>query len=118
MLTGSLGSIRCIVSFDVESLSTNVPVRETIDMIVRRAFPRNTKNFHGMTKETLRELLLICYELLGSTFANFFIDILESKIITKLIRLSVKVWFRYVDDTFVVLKSRDCVEKDMEFLNI
>ena len=91
-----------------------------------------------MTKETLRELLLICtteshfifngcyYDQidgvsmgspLGPTFANFFIDSLESKIMTKLRRLDVKVWFRYVDDTFVVLKSRDCVENVMEFLN-
>jgi hypothetical protein len=88
-----------------------------------------------MSKETLRELLLICtteshfifngcyYDqidgvsmgsLLGPTFANFFIDNLENQIMTKLKRLGVKVWLRYVDDTFVVLKSKDCVEKVLE----
>ena len=51
---------------------------------------------------------------LGPTFANFFIDNLENQIMTKLKRLGVKVWLRYVDDTFVVLKSKDCVEKVLE----
>ena len=32
---------------------------------------------------------------LDPTFANFFIDALENKIMTKLKRLGVKVWFRY-----------------------
>ena len=54
---------------------------------------------------------------LGPTFANFFIEALENKIMGKLKRLGVKVWLRYVDDTFVVLKSKECVEKVLEFLN-
>ena len=127
-----------IVSFDVESLFTNIPVLETIEIIVKRAFPGRTRKFHGMSKETLRELLLICtteshfifngcyYDQidgvsmgspLGPTFANFFIDNLENQIMTTLKRYGVKVWLRYVDDTFVVLKSKDCVEKVLEFLN-
>ena len=91
-----------------------------------------------MSKETLRELLLICttesnfifngcyYDQidgvsmgspLGPTFANFFMDNLENKIMTKLKRLGVNVCLRYVDDTFVVLKNKECVEKVLEFLN-
>ena len=47
----------------------------------------------------------------------FFIEALENKIMGKLKRLGVKVWLRNVDDTFVVLKSKVCVEKVLEFLN-
>ena len=36
---------------------------------------------------------------------------------TKLKSLSVKVWFRYVDDTFVIINSRERVEEVMNFLN-
>ena len=36
---------------------------------------------------------------------------------TKLISLGVKVWFRYVDDTFVIINSRERVEEVMNFLN-
>ena len=54
---------------------------------------------------------------LGPTFANFFIDALENKIMTKLKSLGVKVWFRYVDDTFVIINSRERVEEVMNFLN-
>ena len=54
---------------------------------------------------------------LGPTFANFFIDALENKIITKLKSLGVKVWFRYVDDTFVVISGKERVEEVMNFLN-
>ena len=52
---------------------------------------------------------------LGPTFANFFIDALENKIMTKLKSLGVKVWFRYVNDTFVIINSRERVEEVMNF---
>jgi len=127
-----------IVSFDVESLFTNIPVVETVDIIVKRAFPGRTKKFHGFDKETLKELLLICtteshfvfndffYDQidgvsmgspLGPSFANFFIDALENKIMSKLRRLGVKTWLRFVDDTFVVLKGKELVDGVMSFLN-
>ena len=112
--------------------------KHTIDITLKRSFPGRTKKINGLDKETLRELLLICtteshlifngcyYDQidgasmaspLGPTFANLFIDALENKIMGKLKRLGLNVWLRYVDDTFVVLKSKVCVEKVLEFLN-
>ena len=46
----------------------------------------------------------------------FFIDALENKIMTKLKSLGVKVWFRFVDDTFVVISGKERVEEVMNFL--
>ena len=54
---------------------------------------------------------------LGPTLAKFFIEALERKIMEKLKRLGVKVWLRYVDGTFVVVTSWECVKKVLEFLN-
>ena len=42
-----------IVSFDEESVLTNIPVKETVDIIIKRAYLDNTKSFNGLKKETL-----------------------------------------------------------------
>ena len=54
---------------------------------------------------------------LAPTCAGFFMDNFESKTISKLRRKGVKVWFRYVDDTFVVLRGKDYAEEVLSFLN-
>ena len=48
------------VSFDVESLFTNIPTIETINILLDRAFADDAKFFHGMTGETLELLLKVC----------------------------------------------------------
>ena len=93
-----------IVSFDVESLFTNIPVNETIERILERAFKEQEK-FHGLDKPTLRKFLDICtkeshfqfngqyYDQvdgvamgspLGPLFANIFMDEFENKHMEKL----------------------------------
>ena len=68
----------------------------------------------------VKKLLLVSFDVSirsNVNFANSFIDALESQIMTKLKSLGVKVWFRYVDDTFVIIYSRERVEEVMNFLN-
>ena len=75
---------------------------------------------NNKTQTFVKKLLLVPFGVsspLGLTFANFFIDALENKIMTKLKSLGVKVWFWYVDDTFVIINSRERVEEVMNFLN-
>ena len=49
-----------LVSLDVESLFTNVPTLETIEIILELAFKDNAKIFHNITREELKKLLIIC----------------------------------------------------------
>ena len=59
--TIDINTEKYIVSFDVESLFTNVPTDETIDLIIKRAFPKNTKWFNGLfDRDDLRQFLKIC----------------------------------------------------------
>jgi len=126
-----------IVSFDVESLFTNIPVNETINIILKRAFPGRTTRFHGLKRKTLKELLLICvtqshfvfngsfYDQidgvsmgspLGPTFADFFMDEFENEHFSDMKRLGVKCWLRYVDDTFVILNDKSQVHDLIKYL--
>jgi ribosomal protein L19E len=127
-----------IVSFDVESLFTNIPVNETINIILKRAFQGRTTKFHGLRRKTLKELLLICvtqshfvfngsfYDQidgvsmgspLGPTFADFFMDDFENEHFEDMKRLGVILWLRYVDDTFVILRNKDDLKNLKNFLN-
>ena len=54
---------------------------------------------------------------LGPTFADAFMNKLEINNLTKLNSLGVILYKRYVDDTFVILKSRDNAQTVLDFLN-
>ena len=48
-----------MVSFDVESLFTNIPVDFVIDLILNKIYDSNlSKTFHGLTERQLRTLLV------------------------------------------------------------
>jgi len=87
-----------VVSLDVESLFTNIPTEETINIILNRAF-KDSDEFHGMKRNTLKKLLTICTQeshfkfngkyydqidwvamgsTLGPFFANIFMDEFEN----------------------------------------
>ena len=46
-----------MVSFDVQSLFTNVPLSETIDIIINKLFPQDDTLFHSFGKHNFRKLL-------------------------------------------------------------
>ena len=127
-----------LLSFDVESLFTNIPTLETIEIILKKAYKRNRKYFHGLTREELRELLIICTQEshfqfnneffdqvdgvsmgspLGPLFANIFMADFEEKHMEKLEQLGVNMWFRFVDDVFSTLNNPNNVKDILEFLN-
>ena len=54
-----------MASFDINSLFTNVPLEETIDINVKKLFGRK-KKFKGFTKEEFRKLL--CFAVKDSFF--------------------------------------------------
>ena len=53
---------------------------------------------------------------LGPIIANIFMDNFETRHMSELNKLGVKNWFRYVDDTFVVINNKDQAQKIFEFL--
>lgn len=127
-----------MVSFDVESLFTNVPTRETIDIILSRIFTDQVETFNGLTRDDLNELLVICTQKshfqfngefydqvdgvamgspLGPLFANIFMDEFEKKHMEDLRSLGVRKWFRYVDDVFAIVTEEEECQRILEYLN-
>ena len=119
-----------IVSFDVKSLFTNVPLKKTIEIILRKVYDENLIQTEIPRKE-MEELLLICTQNvhftfngsvyqqidgvamgspLGPVIAGIFMVELENTIVPTL-RDSLLFWKRYVDDTLCFVKkgSRDFV---------
>ena len=91
-------------SLDVESLFTNVPVKETIDIILRNVYNHPTLPAPNIPKQKLKELLMLCTTSvpfrnidgkmyiqidgmsmgspLGPTFANFYMADLENRVLS------------------------------------
>jgi hypothetical protein len=101
-----------MLSFDVESLFTNMPTLETIELILKLAFPNDEENvlFHGLTRPALRRPLVTCTQephfhfngkyydqidgvamgsQLSPLFANVFMSEFERGCITRLRELGV-----------------------------
>jgi len=150
-----------IISIDVESLFTNVPIDETIEIIKKNFFRKKnqkidkkdknigTKNirkgiseydgsFDGLPWEHFEFLFRNCLQesiftfdnklykqidgvsmgsRLGPITSDIFMNDFETKHMPDLVNLGVKTWLRYVDDIFVIIKSKDEADKILEFLN-
>ena len=108
-------------SLDVESLFTNVPVRETIKIIIKNVYHHDTLPPPAIPKEKLEELLLLCTTAvpfrnidgkmyiqkdgmsmggpLGPTFANFYMADLENRVMN-MPNMKPNIYCRYVDDIY------------------
>ena len=111
-----------MVSFDVKSLFTNIPVDFVTDKISKEIYGSDsTKNVYGLTKRQFKNLLVWTtkrttlnfnggfYEQtdgvgMGSLIAPAFADIFMNYVIeeTKEFNKQPDVFFRYVDDCFAV----------------
>ena len=132
-----------MVSFDVVSLFTNIPLEETINIIVENAFGKKPKKgadkkFHGFSRSQFIKLLRKCtkeshFQFLGKffdqtdgvamgsplapTFANFFMDWFERTYMPEFEKLGLVSWWRYVDDTFVLIKDLKVVDELLKLMN-
>lgn len=144
----------CLISFDVESLFTNVPIDETIEIIKNtfftlknnsnkiRANAKDDSRYEGkldnMKFEVFEKLYRKCLQesifmfnnklfkqingvsmgnKLGPTTSDFFMNDFENKHMEQLRYLGVKHWFRYVDDTFVIVKNINQADDILNYLN-
>lgn len=124
-----------MISFDVVSLFTNVPLEKTIDIIIKKVYKEKLVKTK-IKADKLRRLLLLCtkeghftfndeiYQQidgvmmgspLGSLIANIFMCELETTIVPQL-GDKLQFWMRYVDDTFAFIK-RDQIGEVEHVLN-
>jgi hypothetical protein len=120
-----------IASFDAESLFTNVPINETINIIIKQTYKNATLPPPKMPEKALRQLLKICtteapfkningdiYKQidgvsmgspLGPTFANFYMGYLENNVLLTYANLKPSIYVRYVDDIFILGKNYNTI---------
>ena len=128
-----------MVSFDVQSLFTNVPLIETIEIILNKLFPTQNTVFNGFDMFNFRRILEIAVidthfifndkiykqvdgmamgSPLGPTFANIFMCHLEELYLNQCPASFAPLFYkRYVDDTFVLFKERNHAIQFLEFIN-
>ena len=124
-----------MVSFDVKSLFTNVPLDRTINIILKRIYDQaELQTF--LTRSELKEMLLLCTKKIHFTFngktyiqtdgvamgsplgpvlADIFMIELEKSLLPELTSY-ISYWKRYVDDTICFIKI-EYVDNILSVLN-
>ena len=117
-----------IASLDIESLFTNVPIDDTIEIILQETYNHPQLPPPKIPQNILKELLILCTKEapfrcpkgklyvqvegvamgspLGPVFANFYMGNLEKTIFSDPERKP-SIYARYVDDTFVQVKNKE-----------
>ena len=128
-----------MASFDVENLFTNIPLQETIQIIIKQLFTCPTDNVMGLTRDDFIQLLdlsvsnsffLFNNKLvsqvdglgmglpLGPTFANIFLSFHEKSWLEHCPSDFKPVYFRrYVDDCFILFSNRAQIPEFLNYLN-
>jgi hypothetical protein len=128
-----------MVSFDVESLFTNIPLNETREIILDLLYTQDDTIMHNLNKKQFSDVLklatsnsyfLFNKELyqqidgvamgspLGPTLANIFMCHLESKIFSECPKHFKPIFYRrYVDDTFTLFQNHDQVTLFLTYIN-
>ena len=111
-----------ISSVDVENLFTNVPVLETINIIINNIYHHLTLPPLKINSKTLRKILLLCttfYDshgniyiqrdgiamgsVLAPIFGNFYMSALENKVFNTINKSN--IYLRYADDILILTNS-------------
>ena len=124
-----------MASFDVSSLFTNVPIKETIDIIVQEV--KQDPALCPIPLDLLKEMLLLCTSnvqflfndvfyrqkdgvamgsSLGPFFANVFMGHIE-RILSRDIASSCLFYVRYMDDTLAVVRGKSEASKLLTMFN-
>ena len=126
-----------MVSFDVVSLFTNVPLEETINMIGNYIYKENNPSPPAFEKDVFVKLMrlatqgLFLYKdtlykqidgvtmgcPLGPTLANFFMAHMENQLLCNDQEASPKLYLRYIDDIFAIFDNDQSCTKFLEKLN-
>ena len=129
------------VSYDVESLFTNIPLDDTIEKLVNKIFREvDAYKFKDVvfTPETLKQASILCAKdqlflfndeiwlqtdgnsmgsPLGPPLANFYVSFIEDECIDFNSDIAPKFYSRYVDDVFSVFINSDSSDDFLSHLN-
>lgn len=140
---------KMMVSFDVKSLFTNVPLTYTINLILDRLHPtciinkcqhrprtrqckacRHREDFNILLRAATSDVQFIfdgkiyvqhngvaMGAPLAPIIADIFMTHLETSLMDQLEQIGVSEWFRYVDDTFVLLEPNTNINNVLDLLN-
>ena len=125
-------------SFDIQSLFTNIPLDETINICVDRAF-QNKKKVKGLLKRHFKQLLALvvkssCFVFndtyyqqldgvamgspLGPIFANLFLVYYEHNWLKNCpLQFKPKFYRRYFDYIFLMFENKEHVKKFFRYMN-
>ena len=128
-----------MVSLDVTSLFTNVPLQATIQIILDKVFKDNNDVFHNFSKSDFKKFLELAVldtnfvfdntvykqtdgvamgSPLGPAFANIFMSWLETQILEQCPSSYKPIFYRrYVDDTFALFNTKASAELFLNFAN-
>lgn len=126
-------------SFDIESLFTNIPLNETIEIILNQLYPNPNNIYEGFNKAQFKNLLQLAtqtssfffdkvlYEQIdgvamgspcGPTLANAFLCYYEKVWLDECPNnFKPLIYKRYVDDTFLLFEDPSHVDQFLDFLN-
>ena len=138
--TFSLSGNENMVSFDVTSLFTNVPLIHTVDIIIDRIYSSNAVITPNIPEKIFRKMLLLCTQgmflykdvlyrqtdgvamgsPLGPTIANMFLAHMECEELFNDTMINKpafypKLFLRYIDDCFALFASKS---EALQFLNV
>ena len=129
----SINSHNIVVSFDVVSLFTNVPLAETIELIIDRLYSEDNPNSMLVTADIFWKLMFLTTQglfiykdklykqidgitmgcPLGPTLANFFLGCIEQKLFENKSDFLPSVYLHYIDNIYCVF---DMESASLEFL--
>ena len=129
-----------MASFDIKSLYTNIPLKETLNIILNRAFPTNQTLFHNFDKSNFKKFLelalLDTYFLfnnklykqidglaMGSpiapVLANIFLNFHEIDWLRNCPNdIKPVLYRRFMDDTFLLFREESHVQPFLSYLNV
>ena len=127
-----------MASFDIQSLFTNIPLDETIDICVDMVYNKR-KKVKGMLKRHFKQLLTLSVKSsfflfngvyykqidgvamgspLAPTLANLFLTHYEGRWLDNFpIQFRPRYYRRYVDDVFLMFERKDQVKKFLKYMN-
>ena len=139
LLTNTSNKDYIMCSFDIKSLFTNIPLDETINIILNELTPNLDSKFNNLNRSQLKNILqLACknsffifnnklYKQLdgvamgtpcGPTLANIFLCFHEARWLRDCPNnFKPLMYKRYVDDTFLLFKKHSHIELFLNYLN-